>query len=164
MQKEFIETLRKDPYYFNADIEYAKGYRALVGVPGRVLQAKELSALSMYPIYAMNDIASEIFEEGIIQGLDVTEEIKLSLGSVLGMTFDSIPNISDIKVYEIEDDSETEIPLDLSELENENNEEIPIENPEEPEIIEDQDPELDRNYSVRFYDDTGEENWPQDII
>ena len=162
---QITETLRNEPYNFTADTEYyTKGYRAIVGVPGRVLQAKELTALSMYPIYALNDCASEIFSEGVIQGFDISNDTKISNGSIFGMTTDAEEDLSIFQVYDIDEDSGVEqlIFVDLSELE------TAEETTETPSADDSDDIDLiskeNKEYTVKIYKDTGEEGWLKNII
>ena len=162
---KILESLRGDPWNYVADKEYfKKGYRALVGVPGRVLQARELSALSMYPIYSLNELASEIFNEGVIDGFDMSDDAKIETGSVFGMkTYDL--NLSDYKVYDIDEatGNQTEVIVDLDQLNppvNPGNLGTPgtpgTPNPIAPSPI--------TGTSIIVIPHTGEDTWPQDII
>lgn len=161
---QITETLRNNPYNFTADTEYYdKGYRALVGVPGRVLQAKELTSLSMYPIYALNDCASEVFSEGIIQGFDISNDAKISNGSIFGLTTESEDDLNSFQVYDIDEDtgSETLVSVDLTELE------TPEETPDVPITDENDDDATtteEKAYTVTVYKDKGEEGWPKNVI
>ena len=158
------EKIKELPYNSTADVEYyTKGYRGIVGVPGRVVQARELTSLSLYPIYALRDITDNLFAEGILSGMEESDEAKIENGSVVGITTESITDLSKLKVYEISDDWETEdeVEVDLSQLE-----------PDETEDTDDDDDDDDdttttkksREYSLTIYPHTGEDNWPHDIL
>lgn len=157
-----LDVLRKEPYNFNADKEYYdKGYRALIGVPGRVIQAKELTALAMYPIFALNDIAEEMFPEGVIQGFDVSNDSKLENGSIFGITSTKFNNLLDLKIVEIlENGNETEIDVDLNDLDVPSVVVIP---PEEDPIIQEPE-ELSDKYNVKIIHHNGEDLWPDSIL
>ena len=154
------EKIKELPYNSTADVEYyTKGYRGIVGVPGRVVQARELTSLSLYPIYALRDITDNLFAEGILSGMEESDEAKIENGSVVGITTESITDLSKLKVYEISDDWETEdeVEVDLSQLE-----------PDETEDTDDDDDttttKKSREYSLTIYPHTGEDNWPHDIL
>ena len=157
-----LDVLRKEPYNFNADKEYYnKGYRSLIGVPGRVIQAKELTALAMYPIFALNDIAEELFPEGIVQGFDVSNDSKLENGSIFGMSSTDFTNLLNLKIVEIlENGNETEIDVDLNDLD------IPpviVPPPPEEPIIQEPE-ELSDKYNVKIIPHDGEDLWPSNIL
>ena len=155
------EKIKELPYNSTADVEYyTKGYRGIVGVPGRVVQARELTSLSLYPIYALRDITDNLFAEGILSGMEESDEAKIENGSVVGITTESITDLSKLKIYEISDDWETEdeVEVDLSQLE-----------PDETEDTDDDDDtttttKKSREYSLTIYPHTGEDNWPHDIL
>ena len=154
------EKIKELPYNSTADVEYyTKGYRGIVGVPGRVVQARELTALSLYPIYALRDITDNLFAEGILSGMEESDEAKIENGSVVGITTESITDLSALKVYEISNNWETEdeVEIDLSQLET-----------EETEDTDDEDDttttKKSREYSLTIYPHTGEDNWPHDIL
>lgn len=154
------EKIKELPYNSTADVEYyTKGYKGIVGVPGRVVQARELTALSLYPIYALRDITDNLFAEGILSGMEESDEAKIENGSVVGITTESITDLSELKVYEISANWETEdeVEIDLSQLDT-----------EETENTDDEDNTIttkkSREYSLTIYQHTGEDNWPRDIL
>lgn len=157
---KIAESLRGEPYYFSADKEYyEKGYRAVVGVPGRVLQARELTSLSMYPIYAMNDVTAEMFKEGVIQGFSSSEDSKLTTSAIIGTTTEG-ESLSDFHIYNIANDgTETLVEVDISKLVPEEIEENTTASEEEEAIT------LDSNATtVKVYEHNGEDGWPLSIL
>lgn len=163
-----METLRKDPYNFSADKEYYdKGYRAVIGVPGRVLQARELTALALYPMFSLNDLASEIFSEGIVHGFDVSNDSKLETGSIFGMSFMAFTELKDLKVYDINPDTgkEEEVEVNLEDLNP-----PPVNPPQPPKPPVPGVPGIpgaigtSLDEMVIVIPHTGEDEWPHDII
>lgn len=158
--------LRQAPYNFKSDYEYyKKGYKSLVGVPGRVLQAKELNDIMWFPIFSLNDITSELFSEGVVQGFEISDDSKLDTGSVFGLTLSSITDLPDVKIYEIDftTGNRVEITVDLNELIN-----PPIITPDNNENTADNNEILgdtsDNYYTVQVIEHTGENAWPRNII
>lgn len=176
---KITEKLRQEPYNYTADIEYyKKGYRGLIGVPGRVLQAKELSSLSMYPIYAMNDIASAIFSEGIVNGMEYSDDAKMSAGSVSGMTMEEDGILEKMSIIDKNENEETIRSVSYNEKELESSgilgnyygEEKEPETEKwqnaitEESVSENETKTNDEEYTVTVYNDAGEEGWPKNII
>lgn len=72
--------LTQFPYYADPYKEYYdKKYKKLIGIPGRVLQAREVTDLSFFPYYALKDV-SDIFyyNSQIMNGLKSNEIDKIS--------------------------------------------------------------------------------------
>lgn len=66
------EKLKEKPYWDTSEIEYyEKGYKKLLGSPGRVLQGREVTALSSYPLYILKDLLDTQFKD-----LELVEKIK----------------------------------------------------------------------------------------
>lgn len=164
---KILDKLRGDPHNFVADYEYfKKGYRALVGVPGRVLQARELSALSMYPLFSLNELASEVFNEGIVDGFDISDDAKIETGSVFGMTIGTL-GLTDYEVYDYNETtgSMTKVYVDLDQLNP-----TPPGPGTDPGTSPGTDPgtgeisPLPITGRVIVIPHTGEDNWPLDVI
>lgn len=163
---KILESLRDEPYKITADREYYdKGYRALVGVPGRVVQAKELSALSLYPIFSLDEFATELFSEGIVQGFGVSNDSKISNGSVFGIAIDSFNNIADLRLYNIDEaGNETEEFVDFDDLNPPVNDPDEDKEPEDQIVYSPQFVEENSEYNVEVIPHTGDNKWPTDII
>lgn len=73
------EKIKEKPYWDTSEYEYyTKGYRKLLGIPGRVLQGREVSSLSVYPLYMLKDLLSIHYKD-----LDIIEKISnLSLPKI----------------------------------------------------------------------------------
>ena len=160
---QLLDKLRDKPYNIVADKEYyEKGYKYLIGVPGRVLQAKELSSLAFFPFFALNDIASELFNEGVIQGFDVVNDAKLENGSIFGLTITGVDPLDEFKLYDIDEfGTITEISIDLSELEE-------IEVIDEPDDDQEESDDTggitdDLKHRVIVIPHTGSDDFPKDL-
>ena len=56
------EKLKIKPYYDTSEYEYyEKGYKKLLGIPGRVLQGREITALSSFPLFILKDLLDTEF-------------------------------------------------------------------------------------------------------
>ncbi len=74
-----ILNLREAPYYADPRTEYYdKKYRKMIALPNRVLQAKEVTNLSYFPLYSLKDF-SDIFYHNtqILDGMNFNEAYKI---------------------------------------------------------------------------------------
>ena len=65
------EKIKEKPYWDTSELEYyERGYRKLLGIPGRVLQGREVTSLSSYPLFVLKELLSIHYKE-----LDIVEKI-----------------------------------------------------------------------------------------
>lgn len=68
------EKVKLKPYWDTSEYEYYdKGYKKLLGSPGRVLQGREVTALSSYPLFILKDLLETQFKD-----LEIVDKINHS--------------------------------------------------------------------------------------
>jgi hypothetical protein len=107
------EILREEPYNNLSDIEYYdRGYRRILGIPGRVLQGKEITSLSSYPLYILKDLTELYYHN-----MDILDGIKnISMPKLL-YNNDSLIEIDDDDLEIVDDDILIDIQQKLDKLE-----------------------------------------------
>lgn len=87
----------KDPYNSPFDKEYNKGYRKILSLPGRVLQAKEITSLSLTPLKILEDFLNTVYNDGeVIYGINLSEQNKITKDVISLVGIDNIIEIVDI--------------------------------------------------------------------
>ena len=88
--------ISKPPYNLDINQDIIKGYTKILALPTRVLQAKEITALSLYPLENMKKIFDFFLEDSsILNGLKNLEKEKLSTEC------QSLVQISSFEILEI---------------------------------------------------------------
>lgn len=88
-----ILKLREPPYYADPKKEfYDKKYKKMIALPGRVLQSKEITNLSYFPLYSLKDFGDIFYYNSqILDGIINNEVFKIehlteSLGDMDSLT------------------------------------------------------------------------------
>jgi len=80
-----IKDISNAPYFANPNKEYnEKHYKNLIALPARVLQNKEITNLSFFPLLHFKEFTDQFYYNSkILNGMNNFFDKKLNIGSVL---------------------------------------------------------------------------------